>query len=178
VSHSDDMSRLARELREAYDSRTTAVSDLHAATGRQLAELHAQHDAMATAQRQELKQFAQLLQRDVANKQHDLEVERAALAADQRRRLEAYTHELHTAAERFFAERAAARNADRERQRQHLSASMAALKATTHTCLDAAHKARQALHTDHTEAQRVWREFETEMRQRRAAPKPTATPHQ
>lgn len=175
MSHSDDMSRLARELREAYDGRVAAVGAMHAATGQQLANLHAQHSAMASAQRQELEQFAQLLQRDVANMQHDLQVERAAFAADQRRRLETYMHDLHATLDQFRSDRATTRNVERERQRQHLSASMEALRATTHSCLDEAHKARQALHTDHAEARRAWREFETEMQQRRAAHRQPAT---
>jgi hypothetical protein len=171
VSHTEDMSRLAREMRQAYDDRVAAVGALQASTGQQLAELHVQHSAMATAQRDELKQFAQLLQRDVANTQHDLQVEHAALAADQRRRLETYMHDLQATMDSFLADRATSRNAERERQRQHLSASMEALRTTTRTCLDEAYKARQVIHTDHAEARRAWREFEGEMRQRRATPR-------
>jgi hypothetical protein len=172
------MRRLASEMREAYVGRVAAVGALQAATGRELADIRDRQHALATARREELRQFAALLQRDVANRQHDLRVERAAATADQRRRLESYRQELRQNLGSVLSAQAAARDAERERQRQQLSAAMDSLRTSTRTCLASAHEAREALHTDHAEARQAWRQFNTEMRQLRAGPQPAAEPHQ
>lgn len=169
MSLTQDMSRLADELRTTYDGRIASIDALHAATDKQLAELHAQHSTMAASQRQQLQKFAETLRRDVAHQLTDLKVERAALSADQRRTLEAYTSDLRKTTNQFLAEQAAARKAMRIRQGEQLDHYTTDLRQVTKECLAQATAARQAIHSDHAAAHETWRRFNGEMRQRRAS---------
>lgn len=178
MSLSEDMSHLAEALRTSYDSRLAAMEALQAETTKQLADLHAQHLAMATSQRQQLNQSAETLRRDVATMLHTLEVERATLAADQSRRLAAFTSELRTATDTQLAEQTAARKAMGASQRQQLDAYSLDLRQRTNAHLTRANEARQVIYNDHAAARQAWRRFNSEMQQRRAGHGKPSTPHQ
>jgi hypothetical protein len=173
----EDMSHLAEELRQSYDDRVAAVNALNAATTRQLADIHAQHQAMAESQRQMLAQSAETLRRDVSTMLHDMQVERETLAADQHRRLEAYANELRKTTDHQLAELAAARKAMGASQHQSLTAFHLDLQQRTNAALSNANAERQAIHNDHAAARQAWRRFNSDMRQRRAGPGQPAESH-
>lgn len=168
MSLSDDMDRLAREMGAAYDNRIAAVDAIHTMTERQRADLRAEHREMATAQRQELEQFAEKLRQNVANLLNDLDAERAMLSADQRRRLDTFTHDLRQTVASFLQEQAAERRALGASQRQSLADYRNTLKEQTSLFLADADMVQQAIQADHANAQRAWRQFNSAMRQRRS----------
>ncbi|NTU78724.1 MAG: hypothetical protein HGA45_04875 [Chloroflexales bacterium] len=178
MSLSADMSRIAEELHASYNSRISAVDALQAATSQQIAELHTQHQAMASAQRQQLQQSAEARRQAVTTLLHDLQVERAALSADQQRRLEAYTSNLRQTTNQRLAEQAAAHKAMSASQRQRLDAYTRDLQQRTDDSLARAHAVRQAIHNDHAAAHKAWQQFNDEMRRQRADHSRHATPHQ
>jgi hypothetical protein len=174
----EDMSHLAEELRQSYDSRIAAVNALNTATTRQLADLHTQHSALAERQRLQLADSAEMLRRDVAAMLHDMQVERATLAADQHRRLEAYATELRKTTDHQLAELAAARKAMGASQHQALAAFHLELQQRTNAALSNANADRQAIHNDHAAARQAWRRFNGEMQLRRSGHSQPAEPHQ
>jgi hypothetical protein len=105
---------------------------------------------------------------------HDLDVERATLNAEQRRRLDAFKHDLRHDMADFLRERAAERRAADERQRQSLDDFMSALRKRTSGFLTDVHAARMAVHADQSSAQLAWQQFNTEMQQRRAGKAPSS----
>jgi hypothetical protein len=167
MSQFEDMSRLTVAMREAYDGRVAAVSTMREASDKQLAELQAGHREMAAAQRKELYQFAETLQRTVSALLHDLDVERTTLNADQRRRLDAFASDLRHDMADFLRERAAERHAADISQRQGLDGFMSGLRERTASFLADVHAARMAVHADHSSAHQAWQQFTTEMQQRR-----------
>lgn len=168
MSLSEDMFRLTGSMREAHDNRAAAIGASREAAEKQLADLQAEHRAMAATQRRDLQQFADTLRCNVATLIHDLDVERATLNADQRRRLDVFTHDLRHDMAAFLHERAAERRAADASQRQSLDDFMSALRKRTSSFLTDVHADRMAVRAEHNNAHQAWQQFNAEMQQRRA----------
>lgn len=167
MSQFEEMFRLTMAMRNAYDIRAAEVIGLRDASDKQIAQLQADHRKMAAAQRKELNQFAETLQRTVAGLIHDLNVERATLNADQRRRLDTFTADLRHEVSDFLHERAAERRATDASQRQRLDDFMRTLRERSASFLADVRAARMLVRADQRNAQQAWQKFNTEMRQRR-----------
>lgn len=168
MSHSADISHLAEELRASYDSRTRAIAALEAATAQQIAEMQAQHQAMATAQQQRLRQDANTRREAVNKLLHDMQAERTSATTAQHERLSAFARDLQQTTDQFLADQAAARKAMSASQQAELERYNKELQQRTTAALAEAATTRKTLHDDHAKAHETWAQFTQTMHQQRA----------
>ena len=165
MSLSEDITSLTKTLRAAHDSRVAAVGAQRVAAGKQLADLHAEHRDRATAQRNELRQFAATLRQNVATLIHDLDAERTKLSNEQRSRLDTFKRGLQQEVSNFLKARADERRTADANQRQQLDEFLSGLRERTRDFLAEIHAARVALHADQSSAQQAWQQFSAQQRQ-------------
>lgn len=183
---SDEIQRLTQHFLEAYEDRMAAVADIRTSTVEELAEFRAAHQQMAEEQRQRLAEGRARLASDTAAFLEELDAAHQQMAAELRAHLEEQESErLAQAAEdaRGRADYVAALKSDTavmvsdfERARQEMAAEQRQrlVRDRARLAWDVA-AMRGGLQAEQSEAWRVWRNFATLMRERRAG-RPAAPP--
>ena len=167
----EDLQQLTQDLRESYDDRVAAVSEMRAAARDKLAEFAVAHREMARDTVALLQELAGTRQAMAVEQRQRLAGQRADLAvavAEQRHTLRDYADELRRDTAALLTEFTGARRTMAAEQRQQLAGQRADLAA-------AVAASRGTLQEELGQAHEVWLDFATVMQRRRAGQSPPAS---
>ena len=168
---SNEMRRLTQGFLAAHKDRIAMVAAIRDDTAQELSGFHAAHEDMAVEQRRRLADYMYGLRDNVTKMLESLDTAHQRMAVDQRRRLADYADQLRDNVAKMLESLDTAHQSMAREQQRRLATGRTRLASDVS-------KMRGNLHADQSEARKVWSNFATVMRGRRAkksgAPSPKA----